>query len=47
MKAKYMHVSSVLHIIIYLLDAYELQLNHHLEILQLVIDICMLEEILE
>lgn len=36
-----MHISFILHIIIYLLDIYELQLNDHLEIVQLVIDICM------
>lgn len=47
MKAKYMHISFILHIIIYLSDVYELQLNHHLGIVQLAIDICMLEGILE
>lgn len=47
MKAKYMHISFILHIIIYLSDVYELQINHHLGIVQLAIDICMLEEILE
>jgi len=47
MKAKYVHISFILHIIIFLLDIYELQLNHHLEIVQLMIDIYILEEILE
>lgn len=35
----------MLHIVIYLLDVYEIQLNYYLETVKLVIDICMLEEI--
>lgn len=37
----------MLHIVIYLLDIYEIQLNYYPEIVKLVIDICMLEEILK